>query len=73
VLDLAMPFIDGAVLASRMRAAPEPPARLVALTALREHEMPLGARVLFDILLRKPADPGALRALMEGYAKVLGG
>jgi len=73
VLDLSLPFIDGPHLAQALRAWPEPPGRLVALTGLGENEMPPGGRLLFDSLLRKPADPDELRALLEGYARELGG
>jgi CheY-like chemotaxis protein len=66
VLDLAMPRLDGYSVARRLR---EQDARLVALTG---HGQPHDRRRCeeegFDFFLLKPADPEALRQVLDRIA-----
>ncbi|MEQ1505918.1 MAG: ATP-binding protein, partial [Myxococcota bacterium] len=67
VLDLGLPVMDGYELAQRLRASPEPPARLVAVTGYGEARDRARSRAAgFDAHLVKPV---SLDDLLRGIAE----
>jgi signal transduction histidine kinase/ActR/RegA family two-component response regulator len=71
LLDIGLPGIDGYEVARRLRADPETAAMLlVAITGWGQEDDRRRAREAgFDAHFTKPADPGALRDLLQSYAR----
>jgi CheY-like chemotaxis protein len=64
VVDLHMAGMSGARLARALPAGPW----LVALTGLHPSLVPAADAALFEHVLHKPVEPGALRAVVEALA-----